>query len=797
MIKRNFLLAIRRLKYSKANTLINVCGLGIAAAAFLLLMHYVRFEKSYEDFHSKADRIARVTLDLYNGPELVDTDCETYPPLGPALKKALPEVGDYVRLQDYSPAEVKSKNVIFGLDKFYAADPGVFTVFDYQLIQGDKQTALASPMQAVISQKLAKQLFGAAAAMGQVITVNMQPVVVSGVFKDVPANTHLRFDLLLSFSSIPALGGDTSTWQGNNNYTYLLLKNKTDLANLNGKLNSFAKKAGLKHQALIAQNIKDIHLYSNRGFEPDINGDSKTVRFLTIVAILIVLIGCINYVNLVTANASERAREAGMRRLLGSTKSTLVRQYLVETLMVTVLSFLFALLLVQVIYPYYADLTGKQFETNILNGTPFWSAFLGLFFVVALLSGLYPALFLSSVKPSAVIRRTFTQAVSGNFLRQALVVGQFSVAIVVVIASVVVYRQVQFMRNQQMGMNTSQLFVLKGPISSGSDSVRGQKVGAFRNELLKIQGVELVSSSGAVPGEGISQLNTTTGIVQYGSNIESGYNYANYDIDENFIPGLEMKMVAGRNFRPNNSRQEVIINQEACRLLGFKTAEAAIGSKINYGGRGRDHSIIVGVVGDYKQRSVKESMLPIIHTYSKVNDSHFSVKINTSNLHERIAAIQKIWKSIYPENSFEYFFLDDLIERQYKADLRFGKIISIFSALTLFITCLGILGLTAATIARKTREIGIRKVLGASVQSIVALISGSFVKLVLCAILIASPVAWFLMNEWLQDYNSRINIGLWVFVAAGTLALLVALITISFQAIRAAIANPVNSLKAE
>jgi putative ABC transport system permease protein len=796
MIQRNLLLAIRRLKHSKSNTLINVCGLGIAAAAFLLLIQYVRFEKSYEDFHGKADRIARVTIDLYNGPELVDTDCETYPPLGPVLKKELPEVLDYVRFQDFSPAEVKSNNTVFALDKFYAADPSVFSVFDYHLVQGDKLTALAKPMQAVISEKIAKQLFGSAPAMGQMITVNMRPVVVTGVIKDVPPNTHLRFDLLLSFSSLPSLGWDTTSWQGNNNYTYLLLKDKNDLASVNRKIDAFAK-SRLKQQTFIAQHIRDIHLHSNRGFEPDINGDSKTVSFLTVVAILIVVIGCINYVNLVTANASERAREAGMRRLLGSTRSTLMRQYLVETLIITVLAFLFALLLVQVIYPYYADLTGREFKTNIFGETYFWSAFTGLFLVIALISGLYPALVLSSVKPSAVIRRTFTKGVSGNFLRQALVVGQFSVAIVVVIASVVVYRQVQFMRNQQMGMNISQVLVLKGPINSVSDSLRGQKVSAFRNELLKIQGVDLVSSSGAVPGENVSQLNTTTGIVQYGSNIESGYNYANYDIDENFIPGLEMKMVAGRNFRSHNSLEEVIINQEACRLLGFKTADAAIGSKITYGGRGRDHSIVVGVVRDYKQRSVKESMLPIIHTYSKTNDSHFSLKINTANVGERIAAIRRVWKNTYPENSFEYFFLDDLIERQYRADLRFGKIISIFSALTLFITCLGILGLTAATISGKTREIGIRKVLGASIQSIVSLISGSFVKLVFCAIIIASPVAWFLMNEWLEDYHSRINIGLWVFVAAGTLALVLALVTISFQAIRAAMANPVDSLKAE
>jgi putative ABC transport system permease protein len=796
MLKRNLLHALRSLKYSKANTIINVCGLGIAAAAFLLLMHYVRFERSYEKFHSKADRIARLTIDLYNGPEIIGTDCETYPPLGPAVKKEFPEVVDFVRLQDYSPVEVKETNQVFALDKLFAADPSIFSIFDYRLIEGDSRTALSKPMQAVVSAKIAKRLFGTDKAIGKVIKVNTHPMIITGVLEDVPLNTHLRFDLLVSFNSVPTLGGDTSTWQGNNNFTYLLLKKHFDLKTLNNKLGLFAR-ARLKHENIVSQGISDIHLFSNRGFEPDINGDIKTVNFLTVVAILIVVIGCINYVNLVTANASDRAKAAGMRKLLGSSKLSLVQQYLAETLMVNILAFIFALLLIEIVYPYYLALTGKDFRQHIFLESSFWSAFSALFMANALLSGLYPALVLSSIKPSAVIRRKFTQSITGTWLRKGLVVGQFTVSIIVLIASVVVYRQVTFMRSQEKGMNSSELLVLKGPMNSEPDSIHGQRIRSFVNQLQNIAAVKQISASGAVPGENINQLNTTTGIVKYGSNLESGLNYCNYDIDENFLPSMQIKLAAGRNFRPDNQRNEVILNKEAVRLLGYASPQEAIGGKISYSKRGMKYSTIVGVIMDYKQGSVKDPMLPIIHTYSQTNDSYYSLKINTRNLDKTISGIEKIWKTAFPENSFQYFFLDELIDRQYKSDLRFGQIIGIFSALTFFITCLGILGLTAATISKRTREIGIRKVLGASVKSIVSLISGDFVKLVCIAILIASPVAWLLMNEWLKDYNTRINIGLWIFIAAGLLALSVAIITISYQAIRAAISNPVDSLKAD
>ncbi|RYY21121.1 MAG: FtsX-like permease family protein, partial [Chitinophagaceae bacterium] len=717
-------------------------------------------------------------------------------PLGPALKKQFPEVADFVRLQDYSPVEVKDSNQVFALDKLFAADPSVFSIFDYRLVKGDAQSALSRPMQAVVSEKIAKRLFGSGEAIGKVIKINTHPMIVTGVMQDVPLNTHLRFDLLISFNSIPTLGGDTSTWQGNNNFTYLLLKKDADLGVLNNKLRIFAK-TKLKHENIVAQNIKDIHLFSDRSFEPDINGDIKTVNFLTVVAILIVVIGCINYVNLVTANASGRAKEAGMRKLLGSSKSALVKQYLGETLMVNILAFVFALILIELVYPYYLSITGKSFREHIFLDSSFWKAFSALFLVNAILSGLYPALVLSSVQPTAVIRRMFTKSVTGTLLRKGLVVSQFTVAIIVLIASVVVYRQVTFMRSQEKGINSNELLVLKGPMNAEADSIHLQKVKSFKNILLSLTHINEVTTSGAVPGENINQLNTTTGIVKYGSNIESGLNYCNYDIDEKFIPALQIKLAAGRNFRMGNERNEVIVNEEAARLLGYTSPQDALGGKITYGRRGIPYSTIVGVIKDYKQTSVKESMLPIIHTYSQTNDSYYSLKVNTANLEHTISAIEKTWKKAYPENSFQYFFLDELIDRQYKSDLRFGKIIGIFSGLTFFITCLGILGLTAATISKRTREIGIRKVLGASVKNIVSLISGDFIRLVCLAILIASPVAWLLMNEWLKDYHSRINIGWSIFAAAGFLAIAVAIITISFQAIKAAIANPVHSLKGD
>jgi putative ABC transport system permease protein len=795
-MQRNLVHALRSVMASKANTAINVAGLSIAVAAFLLLMHYVSFEKSFEKFHSKADRISRVTIDLYNGPEMIGTDCETYPALGPALLKEFPEVESFVRLQDYSPVEIRDSGQVVALDKLYLADPSVFHIFSYSLVEGDVLTALSKPMQAVITANVSKRLFGEASAIGKVVKVNNKPVLITGILADVPFNTHLRFEVLLSFSSLPTFGGDTTSWQGNNNYTYLLLKNKGQSDVLNAKLATFAK-GRLKHENLVAQNVSDIHLKSNRAFEPDVNGDSKTVDFLQIVAILIVLIGCINYINLITANASRKSKESGMRKLLGSSKAALVARYLTETLVVNIFAFAFALLIVQLAYPNYQDLTGRDFGSHIFNETEFWFRFAALFLLVVLASGTYPAFILSSVKPATVIRRSFTQAASGNLFRRALVVGQFTVAIVVLIASTLIYKQVRFMRNHDMGMNSSQLLILKGPLNADSDSLHGEKIRSFVNELKQLAPIGLVAISEAVPGENFSQLNTTTGITRYGSNEESGYNYCNYDIDDQFIAAMQMDIIAGRNFRVGDLKNDVILNEEACRLLGFKTPQEAIGEKISYAKRGYKYSTVVGVLKDYKQRSAKESMVPMIHTYHQLHDSYYTVSVNTADLAGTITAIGKTWKQNYPENAFQYFFLDDLIDRQYKSDLQFGRIIGIFSGLTFFITCLGILGLTAATISRRTREIGVRKVLGASVGSIVSLISSDFITLVCVSILIASPIAWLLMNEWLRNYHTRIDIGWSVFAFAGILAITVAVITISFQAVRAATANPVNSLKAD
>lgn len=798
MFAGNLKLAFRNLRIAKANSIINILGLGTASAAFLLLMQYVSFEKSYEDSHSRADRIQRVTLDLYNGPEKVGTDCETYPPLGPALKKQYPEVEDYVRIQDVSPIEVKYRDKVFALDKLYAADPSVFSVFDYKMVSGIANTALDKPMQVVLTRKIAARIFGEEPAMGKTIYFNTFPVTVSGVIEDVPLNSHLRFEVLLSFNSLASLGTDTASWKANNNYLYLLTKPGVSAAAMGAKAHTFAKAhPDLKKEDLIVQNIREIHLHSKKSFEPDINGDNRTVNFLVVVAVIIVIIGSINYINLITATSSERSKQSGMRRLLGSSRMALIGQFLTETLLINLLGLGFAVLLIQLVFPMYETLTDKKFPKHILLDNAFWFRILILFVVNAILSGFYPALVLSGVKPVVVLRRTFTQSASGNFLRKGLVVTQFAVAIVVLIASVVVYRQVSFMRDQDLGMNISQTMVLRGPMNAESDSVHLNKVHGFLSQLATLSMVKMVSVSGAVPGNDVHQMNTTTGIVQYGSNLESGLNYCSYNIDENFLPLMQMEIAAGRNFRPGNSNAEVLINEESSRLLGFKNPAAAIGQKITYGGRGQDHSVVVGVIKDYKQRSVKDAMLPMIHRYSKSDDSYYSIKLNTASLGNTISIIEKNWKQHFPDNSFEYFFLDDLFDQQYRADLRFGNIIAIFSGLTFFITCLGILGLTAATITRRTREIGIRKVLGASVPGIVTLISREFLKLVCIAIIIGSPVAWLLMNEWLKDFNTRINIAWWIFAAAGALALTVAIVTISFQAIKAAIANPVDSLKSE
>ena len=802
MYKTYFKVAARSLSRNKAFSFINISGLSIGMAAFLLIIHFVRYEKSYEDFIPNADNLYRVTLDLYNGSEYVVTDCETHPPFGPTIKSTMPEVKDFVRIQRMEQIrEVSYQNEHFAEEKIYAADPAIFEVWGLQLTKGNVNSALRGPMQLVITESMEKKYFGKENSIGKSLQVKpyKERLEIVGVIKDIPSNTHLKMDFLISFSSLEKWGWNLNNWNGNNNYTYLQLAPGVDLEAFNAGLKSFSKKQ-FKKEILVAEPVKSIHLYSHKTFEPEVNGNAQTVNFLLLISILVLLIVSINYINLTTAKSVERAKEAGIRKIIGSSRASIIIQSIIEFVLINAIAVAIALVLVQARYPLYLEIIGKSIPMNMFQTVGFWQTVALLFLGNVILSGLYPAIVLSSTKPSAVSGRNFTSSPGGILLRRGLVVGQFAATFILLSGTIIVYQQVNYMKSQSLGMKTDQVMVVRAPAISNDDTLELQKVRVFKNMLSNNSGVAKISSCESLPGVSLHELSTQSGIVQYGREQRSGYNYYLYGIDTAFIPLMNIEMAAGLNFSAGSDvRNEVVINEEAARMLEFKDAKDAVGKKIALAMNNQPFVTVAGVVKNYHQQSLKEKHLPMILWYHKSASGYLALKVQTADLQHIIGEVKQAWNSTLPGYNFDYYFLDEMFDQQYKADLQFGKTTAVFSGIAIFLACLGLLGLISYTIHKRAKEIGIRKVLGASVAGITVLLSKEYVRLILISIIIASPIAYFGMRNWLQDYEYRIDLNhnWWIFLTAGIIALLIALITVSFQAIKAAIANPVNSLRSE
>lgn len=798
MLRVYFVTAWRSLWKKKFYTAINILGLSVATAAFILLVNYVRFERSYENNHSKADNIYRLTLDLYNGAAFVVADCETYPAMGPEFKASMPEVQEYVRMQDLGESELRHNNNAFLVSKGYGADPSLFDVFDVQFIAGDKRSVLQSSSHIVLSETLANRFFGKADVVGETLMYSGEPMQVEGVIKDMPENTHLKFDLLVSMKLIEKWGQDLTSWSGNNNYTYLLMKPGTDLVAFNNNLEAFSKKR-LKREIVTAEPIKSIHLYSNKTFEPEMNGNARTVDFLLMVAIFIILIGSANYINLTTARGAERSKEAGLRKVLGSSRTSLIKLFFTESFVINILAVGGGLVLVALARPLYVSIVGEGAAANLFQTTAFWILAGLLLLLNAFLSGLYPAFVLSSVKAAVVTSRHSTGTMRGSLLRKTLVAGQFAVALIVLSASVIVYQQLQFVKGQDLGMNIDQVLILRKSQIGDSDTTTKNLGHVFRNRLMETPGVQKVALAGSLPGLGLHSLNTTTDVRRYEDVNYAGTNFYLYGVDAEYVPLMDMEMAAGKNFSkvPAENMGKVLINEETARVLGFTSPEAAINQRLQIGIWRDEASVITGVLKNYHQLSLKEAQIPMVHWYQEEGTDFYAIRLKTTDMPATLAGIEESWKRIFPGRVYDYFFMDEMFNRQYKADVQFGKIIGLFAVFTLFITILGLLGLAAYDASRRTKEIGIRKILGASPATILTLLSKDFLKLVIVSIIIAVPLCWFIINKWLENFAYRIEINWLVFLFTSMVVVLVAFFTICFQSLKAISTNPVKSLRTE
>lgn len=802
MIKNYLISIFRYISRNKAFTTINVLGLAIGMMACMLITQFVLHEFSYDDFHSKKDRIFRLQLDRYDKGELATRWAAGAMGIGPDLKANFPEVVDYVRLTG-SNALFSYGDVFFREEGVYYATDSFFKVFSIKLIHGVDSTALKSPFKVVLSETLAKKYFGNENPVGKIIKNNgKREYEVTGVFADLPTNTHMKISALFSYESFASLVNDPEgmkSWQWDGHFTYILLDEKADPKAFEAKLPAYVKQREgeelKKYDAGMVfhlQPLTDIHLDSNFMMEFKPNGNRQSTYFLSIVAVLILVIAWINYINLSTAKSIERAREVGVRKVMGSFRSQLVQQFLFESLLLNVFAVLLSIILVLLLTPSFSSIAGREIGFLLFEQNMFW-VWMGVLIVGgALVSGIYPAFVLSGYKPVDVLKGRFKNSGQGVVFRKGMVITQFIASITLIVGTFTVYRQIRFMQEQDLGINLEQTLVLRSP--NIVDSTYQQKFQVFKEQIKQYPEVVAVSASSSVPG---SQPGWNAGGIRRLSQREDeSKQYRVIMMDHDFIESYGLKVIAGRSFSGEvvNEDKNVLLNESSCRQMGFAKIEDALNDQINFWG---DTFTIVGVLKNYHQESLKKAYEPLIFRYSSAPGGYYSIKFKTSDVKESMIKFEAEWKSVFSGNPFISFFLDEHYNQQYQADQQFGKVFGIFSALAIFIACLGLFGLSSLTAIQRTKEIGVRKVLGASISSILTLVSRDYVVLMLMAITVAVPLAWWVMNAWLEDFAYRIPLSWWIFAGPSLLVIFIALLTVSIHTLKAARTNPSKSLRYE
>ena len=820
MFRNYFKTAWRNLMKNKIFSLINIAGLSIGMAACLLILQYVSFQLSFDQFNKNADDIYRVVNDRYQNGKLVQHGTITYSAIGKAMQDDFPEVINHTRVEPFGEQIITYGNKKIGDQEVLAVDNAFLSMFSYPIIAGDKINGLQNPNSIILTETLARKIFdikennfGSLIGKTIVISRDSLPYKITGIMKDVPENSHLSFDILLSYNSLYS-GGNGGWQQADYDFTdsdfwhYIQLRHGTNYKALQAKFDAFSQrhfqgnKVSGSTEKFYLQPLSNAHLYSDFEYEIGNTASATVVWGLLIIAVLIIILAWINYINLSTAKSLERAKEVGVRKVAGASRQQLIRQFLTESFIINVIALSIAFLIVTLVQQGFNNLVQRQLSLSYLfekglSGYNISAALVILIITGIFVAGFYPAFVLSSFKPILVLKGKYTTSGKGIFLRKILVVGQFAITIMLIIGSFVVYKQMSFVSQQNLGMNLSQILVIKPPILTGWDSTFINKENAFKNELKQLPHIYGASVIGRTPGV---EMARAFDVHRTDVNTNNKLSMRNASVDADFIKVFGIKLLAGRNFtntdyNPDwNKLHNVILNEYAVKQLGFGSNNDAIGKTISLFERSWD---VIGVINDFHQKSLRYPVEPTIFLPGYGTNNPICIKVDTKNLASTVGAIKAKYSSFFPGNYFDYYFLDDHFNQQYVNDQLFGKVFTIFAGFAIFIACLGLLGLSLFATTQRTKEIGVRKVLGASVSNIVMLLSKDFVKLVIIAFIIASPVAWFIMHNWLQDFAYRINISWWIFFAAGLLAVFIALATISFQAIKAAIANPVKSLRTE
>ncbi|WP_460637317.1 ABC transporter permease [Larkinella harenae] len=802
MLRNYFKIAFRNLWRNKVFSGINVFGLAVGLASCLLLFIYISHELSYDEFHQKADRIVRVVME-YSMEGQVSRVQQTGTKVAPEFGRQFPDVESGVRLENrravvsYGDRQFSEKRVVY-------ADSALFDIFSFPLKQGNPKTALAGPNLVVLSESAARKYFGDENPVGKTVRINAgggdREYAITGVVADCPANSQIKYDLLASFSSLSA--SKKEEWFSANYATYLLLRKPESIANLQAKIPGFMKTqfsaeemTGGNYLTYFLEPLRQVHLYSDveGNFEP--NGDLLYIYIFGSVAILILVIACVNYINLATSRAVERAQEVGVRKVMGAQRTQLFGQFMGESLIVTFVALGLGLVLVYLSLPFFNALSDRSFSFGVLTEPDHVLGLVGISALVSLIAGGYPALVLARFEPVRVLKGHLKTSGAGQF-RRVLIVFQFAITAFLIVCTLLVNKQLSYIQDKKLGYNKDHVLMLP------ADREVNEKIRALKSEFRQNAEVQQVARSYESP-----------------TFIQGGYSMRRLDksqqpyksvtalpIDDDFVKTMNLRLVAGRDLTANDLERATtpgsdsllhfhfILNESAVKELGWKSAREAIGQKMDLGyGRFGD---VGAVVEDFHFASMKQKIAPLV-LFPEDGGHVLLVKLSGNRLPNTLQFLEEKWKTIVPSRPFEYEFLDQEFNAMYSAETRTGRIFGVFAFLSILLACLGLLGLSAYTTAQRTKEIGIRKVLGASVTNIVLMLSRDFLKLVLVAIVLASPLAWWAMNQWLQDFAYRIDIVWWVFAVAALIAIGIAFLTVSFQSLKAALMNPVRSLRSE
>lgn len=802
MFKNYLTITYRNLAKHPFYSFINTIGLAIGMAAGFMILQYVYFELSYDNFFENKENIYRVQTNRYNKGELTTQWAAGMAGGGYHLKNDIPEVVDYVQMTR-SSAQISQGDKYFDVENPYYASANFFRVFSVPLLRGVDSVVLKEPFTVVLSQTLAEKIFGQENPVGQRITMNdSRDFEVTGVFQDLPERSHMKFDLFYSFESFVQFTSDRSrsAWNWDGFLNYVVLRDGTNPENLASKIEDVVEARqgeSLREEAawieLILQPLEKIHLTSNYRMEIKPTGNETTTYFLLIIGLFVLFIAWINYINLTTARSINRAKEVGIRKVMGSQRKQLIGQFLFESMSINLMAFVLAGVVIVVSFPFFNDFVGRNVAYTWPDAPYFWFGVLGVFILGIVLSGFYPAWVLAGFKPVAVLKGKFSGSEKGNLLRKGLVTFQFLSSIVLITGTFVVYKQMNFLQSQDLGITIDQTMILQTPNFS-SDSIYGLRNSVFLDDLMNQSIVKGTATSSAIPGRSPGWNAGGIRLIQQ-SDAEANQ-YRVIAADDQFIDYYGIELIAGRKFNDSFGTEEsnVIVNESAMKRIGFLDPDSLMREKLYFWG---DTFNIVGVVKDYRQESPKQAYDALIFRYFESPGGYYSIRVNTQNMHEAVNTIQTSWEKAFKNKPFDVEFLDDYYNEQYESEVKFGSIFSLFSGLAILVAALGLFGLSSFITALRTKEIGVRKVLGASIQNLWILLTTHFLKLVGLAIVISLPLSYWLLNRWLEDFANRITLSWWLFVIPAIGLIVVAAITVSYHTIKTAFLNPAATLKDE